>query len=48
MCSKTGHFYLSATPRREIVERGLEDVEDYYLAAEALRRVRSVRSAFIR
>jgi RHH-type rel operon transcriptional repressor/antitoxin RelB len=25
---------------REILERGLEDVEDYYLGVEALRRVR--------
>lgn len=26
---------------REIIERGLEDLEDYYLAAEVLQRVRS-------
>ncbi len=26
---------------REIIERGLEDMEDYYLAAEVLERVRS-------
>ncbi len=25
---------------REIIKRGLEDVEDYYLAAEAMERVR--------
>ena len=25
---------------REIIERGLEDMEDYYLAAEVLKRVR--------
>ena len=25
---------------REIIERGLEDMEDYYLAAEVLERVR--------
>lgn len=25
---------------REIIERGLEDTEDYYLAAEVLERVR--------
>ena len=25
---------------REIIERGLEDMEDYYLAAEVLQRVR--------
>ncbi len=26
---------------REIIERGLEDMEDYYLAAEVLQRVRN-------
>ena len=26
---------------REIIDRGLEDLEDYYLAAEVLQRVRS-------
>ncbi len=26
---------------REIIERGLEDMEDYYLAAEVLDRVRN-------
>ena len=26
---------------REIIERGLEDMEDYYLAAEVMKRVRS-------
>ena len=26
---------------REIIERGLEDMEDYYLASEVLKRVRS-------
>jgi len=26
---------------REIIERGLEDMEDYYLAAEVLKRVRN-------
>ena len=25
---------------REMIERGLEDIEDYYLAAEVLERVR--------
>ena len=38
LASQTGRskaFYL-----REIIERGLEDVEDYYLAAEVLERVR--------
>ena len=29
-------FYL-----REIIERGLEDLEDYYLAADVLNRLRS-------
>ncbi|HEY5819803.1 MAG TPA: DUF6290 family protein [Mesorhizobium sp.] len=35
---KTGRskaYYL-----REIIEQGLEDVEDYYLAAEAMERLR--------
>ena len=38
LASKTGRsreFYL-----QELVERGLEDIEDYYLAAEVLERVR--------
>ena len=38
LASRTGRpkaFYL-----RELVERGLEDLEDYYLAAEVLERVR--------
>ena len=26
---------------RELVERGIDDVEDYYLASEALERIRS-------
>lgn len=26
---------------REVIERGLEDMEDYYLAAEVLKRVRN-------
>ena len=26
---------------QEIVERGIDDVEDYYLASEALERIRS-------
>ena len=37
LASKTGRskeFYL-----QELIERGLEDVEDYYLAAEVLERV---------
>jgi RHH-type rel operon transcriptional repressor/antitoxin RelB len=29
-------FYL-----RQIIEKGLEDVEDYYLAAEVVERVRA-------
>lgn len=32
---RTKAFYL-----REIIERGLDDMEDYYLAAEVLERVR--------
>ena len=32
---RTKAFYL-----REIVERGLEDMEDYYLAADVLERLR--------
>ena len=32
---RSERYYL-----REIVERGLEDIEDYYLAAEVLERVR--------
>ena len=38
LADKTGRskaFYL-----RELVERGLEDIEDYYLAAEVMERVR--------
>ena len=39
LASQTGRakdFYL-----REIVDRGLDDVEDYYLAADVLERIRS-------
>jgi RHH-type rel operon transcriptional repressor/antitoxin RelB len=39
LASKTGRtkaFYL-----RTIIERGLEEMEDYYLAADVLERVRS-------
>ena len=39
LASQTGRpkaFYL-----RELVERGLEDLEDYYLAADVLERFRS-------
>ena len=32
---RTKAFYL-----REMIERGLEDMEDYYLAADVLERVR--------
>ena len=38
LASQTGRtkaFYLS-----ELVERGLEDLEDYYLAADVLERLR--------
>lgn len=38
LASQTGRtktFYL-----REIIERGIEDIEDYYLAADVLERVR--------
>lgn len=38
MASQTGRtkaFYL-----RELIERGIDDMEDYYLAAEVLERVR--------
>ncbi|MDE2667109.1 MAG: DUF6290 family protein [Acidobacteriota bacterium] len=38
LASQTGRtkaFYL-----REMIERGLEDMEDYYLASEALERLR--------
>lgn len=39
LVSQTGH--TKAHCLREIIERGLEDMEDYYLAAEVLQRVRS-------
>lgn len=38
LASRTGRskdFYL-----RELIERGLEDLEDYYLAADVLERLR--------
>ena len=38
LASKTGRskaFYL-----RELTERGLDDIEDYYLAAEVMERLR--------
>ena len=33
--NRTKAFYL-----RELIERGIEDLEDYYLAAEVLERIR--------
>ncbi|ESZ22782.1 ribbon-helix-helix protein, CopG family [Mesorhizobium sp. M1066] len=39
LASKTGRS--KAYHMREFIERGLEDVEDYYLAAEVLARIRS-------
>jgi len=41
LAEKTGRtksFYL-----REVIEQGLEDIEDYYLAADVLERVRGGR-----
>ena len=35
---RTKAFYL-----REIIERGLDDIEDYYLAADVLERLRQGR-----
>ncbi|MER8367132.1 MULTISPECIES: ribbon-helix-helix protein, CopG family [unclassified Mesorhizobium] len=38
LAAKTGRskaYYL-----RELIERGLEDLEDYYLAAEVVERIR--------
>lgn len=43
LASKTGHtkaFYL-----REIIERGIEDLEDYYLAADVVERIRKGEEA---
>jgi RHH-type rel operon transcriptional repressor/antitoxin RelB len=43
LSSRTGRtkaFYL-----REIIERGIEEMEDYYLATDVLERVRKGRSA---
>ncbi|WP_292645503.1 hypothetical protein [Mesorhizobium sp.] len=37
--SRTGRS--KAHHLREFIERGLEDIEDYYLAAEVLARIRS-------
>ncbi len=41
LASQTGHsksFFL-----HEIIERGIDDVEDYYLSVEVLERIRSGR-----
>lgn len=35
MTGRTKAFYL-----REMIDRGLDDIEDYYLAADVLERVR--------
>ncbi len=35
---RTKAFYL-----REVIERGLEDMEDYYLAADVLERLRQCK-----
>jgi len=45
LASQTGRtkaYYL-----REIIENGLEEMEDYYLAAEVLERVRKGEEAVI-
>jgi len=39
---RTKAFYL-----RELIERGLEDLEDYYLAADVLERVRKGKDAIL-
>ncbi|RWC50101.1 MAG: ribbon-helix-helix protein, CopG family [Mesorhizobium sp.] len=39
LASRTGRS--KAYHLREFIERGLEDIEDYYLAAEVLARIRS-------
>jgi RHH-type rel operon transcriptional repressor/antitoxin RelB len=40
LTGRTKAYYL-----REIIERGLEDMEDYYLAAATLERVRKGEEA---
>ena len=35
LTGRTKAFYL-----REIIDRGLEDIEDYYLAADVVERIR--------
>lgn len=37
---RTKAYYL-----REIIERGLDDMEDYYLAAEVLEKIRKGRES---
>lgn len=39
---RTKAYYL-----REIIERGLDDLEDYYLAADVLERVRKGSEAVV-
>ena len=39
MAARTGCAKVQCL--REIIERGLDDLEDYYLATEVLKRVRS-------
>jgi RHH-type rel operon transcriptional repressor/antitoxin RelB len=41
LASRTGR--TKAFHLREVIERGLDDMEDYYLAAEVLERVRQGR-----
>ena len=38
MTGRTRAFHI-----REIIDRGLEDIEDYYLAADVLERIREGR-----
>lgn len=40
---RTKAYYL-----RELIERGLEDVEDYYLAAEVLARIKSGKEGIVK
>lgn len=39
LASETGRSKESLV--REIVERGMEDIEDYYLSTESLKRIRA-------
>ncbi len=43
LTGRTKAFYL-----REIIDRGLDDIEDYYLAADVLERVRMGRERVYR